>query len=198
MYMKKILLTLPLLFLPLMASAQVPVVASFGVQTESATSSDVQIFTACSQAAIEVRDSSIGSARTAYNTSMNLALDARKDAEKSAVAILDAGAKKDAIKAAVDEYKKAVTQAQDALTKARKESWDTFETNTIGCRDINKDSSVQSQAMQKGVAPTMLKADAKAGLRTMQANVAVDASAKSDTKSLGNIILDSIKNFFTR
>ncbi len=204
--MKRLLLALPFLFLPLTASAQIPVVAAFGIQTESSTSTDVQIFTACSQAAIEVRDSAIGSARTAYNNSMNIALDARKEAEKSAVAILDQGAKKDAIKVAVDEYKKAVTQAQEALTKARKEAWDAFETNTIGCRDINKDTAKNLQMQMQGnknETAGSAKTENKATLRTMQADVKADASveAKTEPKSLGNMIkaqIDSIRNFFKR
>lgn len=100
---------------------------------------EAQVFTACSQASIETRDSSIGSARTAYNNAMALALDARKEAEKKAVAITDASDKKAAIKLAVDDYKKAVAQAQDGLTKARKEAWSSFEENMKTCRDTSKD-----------------------------------------------------------
>jgi ABC-type Na+ efflux pump permease subunit len=200
--MKKLLLTLPLFLLPMFASAQVPIVASFGIQAESATTTDVQIFTACSQAAIEVRDSTIGSARTAYNNAMNIALDGRKEAEKTAVAILDSGAKKDAIKIAVDEYKKAVTQAQDALTKARKEAWEAFEANTIGCRDMGKNSPSDSRVMKKE-SSTLLKAENKATVRTMQAEISADLSTetKVETKSFGELIrsqIDSIKNFFKR
>lgn len=209
MNMKKLLLAVPLMFLPFMASAQVPVVASFGIQTGSSTSaaatSDVQIFTACSQAAIEARDSAIGSARTAYNNAMNIALDSRKEAEKAAVAIQDGGDKKDAIKNAVDEYKKAVTQAQDALTKARKEAWDTFEANTIACRDSNESKGMEASnqgATQKNAAAT-LKADNKASARILQAESKLDTSSetKVETKSLGDIIkaqIDSIRNFFKR
>lgn len=208
MNMKKFLLAIPLMFLPLMASAQVPVIASFGIQSGSTTSAtvttDVQVFTACSQAAIEARDSAIGSARTAYNNAMNVALDSRKDAEKSAVAIQDSGDKKDAIKNTVDEYKKAVTQAQDALTKARKEAWDTFEANTIACRDSNdsKGSEVNNQSgSQKNTNPAAsLKSENKASVRTMQVESKSDTSSetKVDGKSLGDIIIDSIRNFFKR
>ncbi|MEN9337836.1 MAG: hypothetical protein RIQ41_150 [Candidatus Parcubacteria bacterium] len=113
-------------------------VSSTGEATEA------QVFTACSQASIETRDSSIGSARTAYNNAMALALDARKEAEKKAVAITDTGEKKAAIKLAVDDYKKAVAQAQDALTKARKEAWSSFEENTKACRDTSKDKRATS------------------------------------------------------
>ena len=192
--MKKLLIALPLLLLPIFASAQMPVVASFGIQAENASTTDVQIFTACSQMAIEIRDGSIGSARTAYNNAMNLALDARKEAEKSAVAILDAGEKKDAIKIAVNEYKKAVTQAQEGLTKARKESWDTFETNTIGCRDMGKNPQAQMQNMKKDATPA--SASNKAMMQTTITATAT-LETKTEGKSLGDF-LKSIKNFFTR
>jgi hypothetical protein len=206
MNMKKLLLAVPLMFLPLFASAQVPVVASFGIQSEASAPTDVQIFTACSQAAIETRDSAIGSARTAYNNAMNVALDSRKEAEKSAVAILDNGDKKGAIKAAVDEYKKAVTQAQDALTKARKEAWASFEADTIECRDLNEtkspDTQIQGASLKADEAAT-LKSENKATLRTLQAEPEADASveAKTEGRSLGDIIkaqIDSIRNFFKR
>jgi hypothetical protein len=75
---------------------------------------EAQLLTACAQTSIDIRDSAIGSARMAYNNSMAVALDARKEAEKKAVALDDTDAKKDAIKVAVDAYKKDVTQAQDA------------------------------------------------------------------------------------
>jgi hypothetical protein len=214
MNMKKLLLAIPLIFLPLIANAQVPVVASFGIQsgnsTSTAVTAEVQIFTACSQAAIEARDSAIGSARTAYNNAMNIALDSRKEAEKSAVAIRDGGDKKDAIKSAVDEYKKAVTQAQDALTKARKEAWDTFEANTIACRDSNESrgNEVSNQSVsQKNAAPAAsLKSEnktEKATARTMQAETTSEDSSevKVEIKSFGDIIkaqIDSILNFFKK
>lgn len=207
MNMKKNLLAIPFIFLPLVASAQVPVVASFGVQAgSSSTTTEVQVFTACSQDAIEARDSAIGSARTAYNNAMNVALDSRKEAEKSAVAIQDSGDKKDAIKTAVEEYKKAVTQAQDALTKARKEAWDTFEANTIACRDSNGtkgDININNQSEpQKNLAPSP-KTENKTNVRTMQADSKSDTSSetKATGRSFGDIIkaqIDSIRNFFKR
>lgn len=122
-----------------LSALAVPVLANAQVSATSSPTTEAQVFTACSQTAIEVRDESIGSARTAYNNAMAVALDARKEAEKKAVAIDDEDDKKDAIKDAVDAYKKAVNQAQDTLIKARKEAWNTFETNTKICREMNKD-----------------------------------------------------------
>lgn len=114
------------MLVPLYASAQ---------ETDNQNAVEAQIFTACSQNAIETRDSAIGSARTAYNNAMTIALDERKEAEKTAVALTDTGSKKAAIKSAVEDYKKAVAQAQEALVKARKEAWATFEANMKTCRE---------------------------------------------------------------
>lgn len=100
---------------------------------------EAQIFTTCSQEAIEARDSSISSARTAYNTTMAVALNARKEAEKKAVGLSDSDEKKSAIKNAVEEYKKAVNHAQETLIKARKEAWATFERDTENCREASKE-----------------------------------------------------------
>lgn len=144
-------------FMPVFASAQLSA-------TTTPQASEAQVFTACSQAAIEVRDSSIGSARVAYNNSMNVALDARKVAEKEAVALADAGEKKAAIKVAVDDYKKAVTQAQDALTKARKEAWSTFEASTKACREAHKpENDDEDEIMQPSKAAEPESKPAKPG-----------------------------------
>lgn len=144
----KLLLTLAFgtLSLPVFASAQT---------ATSTPATEAQVFTACSQAAIEARDESIGSARAGYNNAMAVALDARKEAEKKAVALADDKEKKDAIKEAVDDYKNAVTQAQETLLKARKEAWSSFETNTKACRDNNgkkapaEDKTVTANAQAK-------------------------------------------------
>lgn len=162
--MKKLTLLLSLILgttlVPMYALAETRATSSSDVViTTSSSASEAQIFTACSQSSIEVRDSSIGSARTAYNNAMTVALDARKEAEKRAVALVDAGDKKDAIKVAVDEYKKAVTQAQDNLTRARKEAWSTFESNMKACRDMREGK--EASANEATPQTTTLKADSK-------------------------------------
>ena len=175
--MKKTLLLLLLTLAPLYANAQVK-----ATSTESAVD-DAQVFTACSQASIEARDESIASARTAYNNAMNIALDARKDAEKRAVALTDASEKKAAIKVAVDDYKKAVTQAQDGLIKARKEAWATFETDMNTCREMKDKSSTGIQ---------------KAETKTLQVeNQAREPEAKSLKETI-KAQFESLKNFFMK
>lgn len=173
--MKKTLITLALLSLPVFAFAEAN-------PDNNGQATEAQIFTTCSQTAIENRDSSIGSARTAYNNAMAVALGARKDAEKKAVAIEDADEKKTAIKEAVEDYKKAVSQAQDALVKARKEAWAQFETSTSQCREASK---------EKKDITSELKSDA----RTMQATAKVE---EKKSESLKDTILNSIKNLFKK
>jgi hypothetical protein len=183
--MKKLTLLTPVLLslfaLPLFASAEtlsVPVGTSASTTVEvSATATEAQLMTACAQNAIDARDSSIGSARSAYNNAMTVALDARKEAEKKAIALED-NAKKDAIKAAVDSYKKAVLQAQDTLTSARKEAWAAFEANTNTCRDTSKIGGAGAKA--------------SSSLRTMQA----DAKSITDDKKTIKDVIDALKSFF--
>lgn len=173
-----------LAFLPLFASAEVT--STTTLQINVSAPSEAQIFTACSQTSIEVRDESIGSARTAYNNAMAVALDARKEAEKKAIAIDDPSQKKAAIVNAVDEYKKAVTSAQDDLTSARKEAWATFETNTTACRDSSKDK--RQAAVLKRVDSKIIPGEIKA-----------EAKAPTEVKTFREVIkeqLDSIKAFF--
>lgn len=151
-------LVLSTALIPFLASAQISATTSLQIGVGQQPT-EAQILTACSQSSIEIRDSAIGSARTAYNNSMSIALEARKNAEKVAVAIEDAGDKKDAVSIAVEEYKKSVTQAQDGLTKARKEAWLAFEVNTKGCREISKDkreafvAEMKTEAQTKDTAP---------------------------------------------
>jgi NADH dehydrogenase/NADH:ubiquinone oxidoreductase subunit G len=186
--------TLALGFMPMIASAQlsVNIHATTSVQIEAGQASEAQILTACSQASIEIRDSAIGSARTAYNNAMAVALDARKEAEKKAVALLDADEKKAAIKAAVESYKKAVTQAQDGLTRARKDAWATFETNTKNCRDVNNDNRESFVAEKKETVEAK-----KTELRTMQAETKASIEEqKTDIKTLRETIKDALKAFF--
>lgn len=168
-------IAISLALLPFYASAETQ-----ATTTPQAPATEAQVFTACSQAAIEVRDNSIGAARTTYNVAMAAALSARKEAEKSAVAIADDDEKRGAIKAAVDQYKQSVTTAQDTLTKARKDAWNAFETNTNKCRDTTKE-------MRKGSA-------AKSDVRASQATTTDEV--KSEAKSLKDSLLDSLKSFF--
>lgn len=176
---------LALAFLPLYAGAETASTTSV-----SAPATEAQVFTACSQASIEIRDNAIGVARTAYNSAMSVALTARKEAEKGAVALADASEKKEAIRVAVEEYKKAITSAQEGLTTARKEAWGAFEANTNNCRDISKEARREA-ADEK-----------KVELRSMQTEQQEDVEElKPETKSFRESFFDqleSIKNFFKK
>lgn len=177
-------LALGIALVPIYAGAESAATSSASGGTSMTT--EAQVFTACSQAAIEVRDNSIGVARTTYNTAMAAALSARKEAEKDAVALADPDEKKDAIRTVVEEYKKAVTGAQDILTKSRKEAWNTFEMNTNKCREASKET-------KKGF---MMD---KSASSTEKATPAGDTEeTKTENKSLRESILESLKNFFKK
>lgn len=210
--MKKNILTtlaLGLAVVPFLAGAQT---ATTSVQVSVGTPTEAQVFTACSQTSIEIRDEAIGDARTKYNTQMAAALDARKEAEKKAVA-LDESEKKDAIRAAVEAYKESVTVAQDNLTVARKEAWASFEINTKGCKETGAKREAFIAGEQKAVAEakadTRVMMQSQANLKQAQptaapmaaTNVTVEQKTelKIEARSFRDVIksqLDSIKAFF--
>jgi hypothetical protein len=104
-----------------------------------------QVFTACSQDAIETRDDTISSARATYNSAMTAALSQRKDSEKQAVGAENDDEKKSILTKAADEYKDAVHTAQDNLSQARKDAWTQFEADVKACRDA-RDGTVARAA----------------------------------------------------
>lgn len=165
------------ILVPALASAEATTTASTTVSTS-------QNFTVCQQGAIEKRDTAIGVARATYNTSMTQALNARKEAEKSAVAITDATAKRVAVKTAVDTYKKAVTLAQEILVKSRKEALATFELDTKTCRQTKTEQRTALTAEKKAEVKT-LKEEQKVEVKTLQAErkVAVEAK-KAEIKTI--------------
>ena len=120
--------------------------------SEDATST--KSITTCTQEAIEKRDTAITASRQIYNQAMTQALTERKNSEKKAVAIKNEDDKKTAIKASVTSYKSATKTAQNTLTQARKEAWDTFQDDTDACHTLD-DSNNQEEA----TAPTLLKTD---------------------------------------
>lgn len=208
-------LALGFALVPFFASAETATTTSVEVSIGVATPTEAQIFTACSQTSIEVRDEAIGKARTVYNLQMAAALDARKEAEKSAVALPEGETRKDAIRVAVEAYKDSVTDAQDQLTSARKEAWSGFETNTKGCRELMTGKREPSPASEQKVEASM-KADTRAATpaammmkatqpvaATMIANTQPEQKTEmvAEVKSFREIIkaqFDSIKAFFKR
>lgn len=146
---------LALLFaLPLAAHAEAAssspaiqeITATTTAATSTATSTPEQLFTQCQQQAIEDRDTQIASSRTLYNTAMANALTDRKNKEKLAIAIIDKDAKKVAIKNSVDTYKNLVKKAQNDLTEARKDAWETFEDTIQACRETQNDALENAEA----------------------------------------------------
>ena len=103
------------------------------VNTVPGTATPNQIFTVCTQIAIEKRDTSIQNVKNTYNAAMTTALSARKEAEKAAVALTDVEAKKTATKAAVEAYKSTAKSTQTTLAQSRKDIWASFETDKKAC-----------------------------------------------------------------
>jgi hypothetical protein len=211
--MKNLLLTTILstaLAMPLFASAQVGITTDTGatVTVEQGTTTQAHIFTACSQASIETRDSFIASARSVYNEEMAKALDARKEAEKAAVAILDVDAKKDAIQVAVEAYKKAVTKAQNNLTESRKDAWAGFEKDTEECHRFKTDAKAALTAEKKSFVANKIEekkevvAEKKAEVQTMQANMRVAVDAKqAEIKTFREVLkeqISALRAFFSK
>jgi len=183
------------LMAPLYASAQISVVADTKttVSASVAVPTAAQIFTSCSQTTIEVRDANINKARIAYNTSMTAALTARTDGEKAAVAIEDEDDKKAAIQATADAYKKAVTEAQETLTYARKEAWEAFEANTKECQSYKKEQVQGGEAKKAAVKP-----EAKKEAATMQTSFET-AHKQQEGRTFSQTLrekISSIKVFF--
>lgn len=144
------------LFVPLYASAQ-----DASPRAKTATSSGIS-FTMCQQDAVEIRDSAIGVARTAYSEAMNKALDYRKGAVKLALELESEEDQNDAKKKVADEYRILVKKAQDDVTRARTEAWDMFEDNMERCREAKKDGTPvtllkkATTTVEVGVATTSL------------------------------------------
>lgn len=132
--------------LTLLGALLVPTFAGAQTSTTSVVVAPPQsTFTTCQQAAVEKRDTAIGVARTEYNEAMKVALDVRKEAVKAALSIVDIDEQDDAKKEAADEYRTLTKNAQDALTKYRKNAWDTFEADTKACRETVRDVQVQTE-----------------------------------------------------
>lgn len=141
-------------------STIVSTIKEVAIATTTATSTpeEVKPFTVCSQEAIEKRDTDIAASRNTYNAAMTNALTVRKNKEKLAVAIKNASDKKDALKLSVETYKNQTKVAQNTLTQARKEVWQTFEDDIALCRKLEdeaikaKEDAVTSTSTEQGEA----------------------------------------------
>jgi DNA repair ATPase RecN len=177
------LLLLSFLLTPILASANE--VSESYATSSSATSTIAltksQVFTACSQDAIELRDTKLAQARGSYNNAMNALLVERKEAEKEAVAIEDEKEKKDAIKESVDSYKVQVKVIQNTLTQSRKTIWQNFENDTKTCRDnLEKKDDDENKTSKK--APKEVS----------------EVSKVAEQKSVKESLFDSLKSLFSK
>lgn len=176
--------------------------ATSSSETSSSTPelTKAQLFTICSQDAIELRDTKLAGARTTYNTAMNNLLVERKNSEKKAISIDDEKERKEAIKIAVEEYKGEVKTLQNTLTQARKTIWQNFENDMKSCRetlekedvaDIKEDAKDAKKATTEDVPEA----------RTMMTAKKVDTKEeqpenKQEAKTIKESFIDSIKSLF--
>ncbi len=179
------------LLTPIFVSAD-EVSESFAIPN-SATSTIVltksQEFTACSQNAIELRDTRLAQARSSYNNTMNTLLAERKEAEKEAVAIEDEKERREAIKESVDSYKAQVKVIQSTLTQSRKTIWQNFESDTKTCRDNLEKKDNENKNSKDSLKEEL---DSKA----MSAEAKKDAMA--DQRSVKESLFESLKSLFNK
>lgn len=87
----------------------------------------------CIKNAIEKRDNAVISALNIFNSSVSLALAARKDALKAAWDLTDKAQRKEALKTAWENYKKSLKDARTILREAKKTTWKQFYTDRKAC-----------------------------------------------------------------
>lgn len=175
--------------MPLFGHAQIIEIET-STSTYNDTTTYAQIFTVCSQNAIEKRDTAITEARATYNTKMTEIVTKRKEKEKAAVAIVIASEKKTAIKVAVELYRKESLAAQETLTESRKIIWETFEADVQACREGQEGENATSTAVAA--------ANVTATTRTMQAETTEE---KEEHKTLRESLksgIDAIKSLFSK
>jgi DNA repair ATPase RecN len=115
-----------------------------------------QSFVDCSEKAIDARDESIKTARNLYNKEMEKAMIIRKDSEKKILLIENDADKKVALRKAVEEYKRTVTENQGNLKESRELIWAAFDKTIEQCRTQRKNAqksevSIKKQVEQKSI-----------------------------------------------
>lgn len=88
---------------------------------------------ACMQNAVEKRDSVVMTAFDAFHTAVRSALEARKNALKTAWGMTDPEDRKDAREEAWEDYFDAFRKAKRDLKKARKAAWHQFRHDRQAC-----------------------------------------------------------------
>lgn len=191
-------LLLSFFILPLYANAEdVATTSTASIATSSVVLTKAQLFTTCSQDAIETRDTKLAQARGSYNTAMNILLVERKEQEKDAVAIEDEKEKKEAIKESVDNYKAQVKTIQNTLTLSRKTIWQNFENDTKACREIlEKKDDEDNKNLKRGMPANEVskKEVAEPAAMMMEARKEVVIEQKSVKESF----FESIKSLFSK
>ncbi|MBP6888225.1 MAG: hypothetical protein KBC21_00835 [Candidatus Pacebacteria bacterium] len=183
---------------PLIANAEE---ATTTVATSTTSSSTIvvtkaQLFTSCSQDAIESRDTKLAQARGSYNTAMSNLLLERKNVEKAAVAIEDEKEKKTAIKESVEKYKTEVKTIQNTLTQSRKTIWQNFENDTRVCREFleKTDEEKADEKAEKRAAKEIGKKEVSEAKEIRKE----EKKEENETKSVKDSIFDSIKSLFSK
>jgi hypothetical protein len=204
--------------MPFLASAQSST-STVSINAVLATTTPAHIFTACTQMAIEKRDTAIATSKTAYNNEMAAALNTRKEGEKAAVAIVDVAAREAAMKIVVEAYRTQAKKAQDALTKARKDIWANFEIDGKSCRDAKQAATAQSVSERKAeiqvkkasttqmkvekkneldlrkASTTEIKAERKAEIEKKQVEI---KTTKVEFKARMDALRDSLRSLWAR
>lgn len=88
---------------------------------------------ACVQNAIDVRDNAVITAVDKYHTAISAALVARRDSSKAAVALTDKTARRNALKAVVENFKNSRRSAAATLSTTKKAAWATFVSSRRAC-----------------------------------------------------------------
>lgn len=191
-------LLLSLFILPLYANAEdVATTSTTSIATSSVVLTKAQLFTTCSQDAIETRDTKLAQARGSYNTAMNILLVERKEQEKDAVAIEDEKEKKEAIKESVDNYKTQVKTIQNTLTLSRKTIWQNFENDTKACREIlEKKDDEDNKNLKRGMPANEVSKKEAAEPAAMMMEVRKEAVIEQ--KSVKESFFESIKSLFSK
>lgn len=194
------LLLIALLFaLPLYGSAQESsssTIATSSVATSTAPLSKTQLFTLCSQEAIEVRDTKLAQARSTYNSGMNALLSERKEREKESVAVEGEKEKKALIRDSVEAYKNQVRTLQNTLTQSRKTIWQTFEADTKNCRE-SLDKKIETELKEEKKATKEQAKREVAEMKESAKDVKQEVKKEEvEQKSVKESLFDSIKSLF--
>ena len=105
----------------------------YAAEKEKGPKATSQINVACLQSAIDTRDNGMITAVGAYHTSIVTALQTRRDAMKTAVALTDRVARRNASQAAVNAFRKSRLSATNTLRASKKTVWNTFAVARKAC-----------------------------------------------------------------